>query len=441
MFGGKEGRQTASSVPAPITLDSASDEEPEIEETQLATRPVFPDWVMPGTSLYEGLVKPVVESSSKYPELVFMPGVVMLLNAIAGHVYIKSHRFMPTLYLGIIAPYGQFFKSSSMEIAQRYFGPGLVDTAKRHVAHMSEPSQGKTMIATIGSTEGLGVAMNNVNATKAVLYFDELSKFVNKAGIEHSSFGDDMLTFYESGEFGNTIKAKKESFTFPAGTYCFSWMWATTDRAFPRLWAKLDNISTGLNDRLFFLLTPEKPREATFFSDPMLDEGAKRTKVLIDKAIRQGVYDFEDYPAAQAKLKTITDPRSIGLVERLALYFAIDLGLDVIDGECLDRAIALVNYRKATLAYLDPIEAESRQGRLQQEITRELRRNGGKMPYRRLTRDLHADRKGTYFWKDSIKGLELEGVIAVREAKPGKGSDQRPKMVYLLKDSDWGSQA
>jgi hypothetical protein len=433
LFSGQETQHTA---PALIASMPEANDEPEIEESELATRPVFPAWVMTGTSLFEGLVKPVVETSSKYPELVFMPGVVMLLNAVASQVHIKGHHFMPTLNLGLITPYGQYFKSSSMEIAQKYFGPGLVDTSKRHFAHMNELAQGKTMIASIGSSEGFGLAMQSINATKAVLYFDELSKFVDKSGIENSSFGADLLTFYESGEFGNVIKKKKESFTFQAGTYCFSWMWGTTDRAFPRLWSKLDNISSGLNDRMFFLLAPEKPRDAGFFTEPVLIEGAKRTKELLTKATQQSVYDYEDYASAQEKIKAFKDPRSIGLVERLALYFAIDLGLDSIDSECLDRAVALVKYRNSTLAFLDPIEAETRQGQLQQEITRELRRNGGKMPYRQLERDLHAARKGTGFWSDSFKGLELAGVIAYRPAKKGRASEQRPAMVYLLKQED-----
>jgi len=88
------------------------------------------------------------------------------------------------------------------------------------------------------------------------------------------------------------------------------------------------------------------------------------------------------------------------------------------------------------MAYLDPIEADTFQGKIQQEITRELRRNGGKMPYRELYRELHGERLGTGVWANAFDGLVGNGTLAVRAAIPGKGPTQRPKMVYLLRQED-----
>jgi hypothetical protein len=406
--------------------------EQDVDDTALAPRPVFPRWVMEGTSLYEGLAKPAATVSSKYPGMIFMPAVLMMMNYLSNQVRRKNCPHVSNMYLGIISPYGKFFKSSSCELAHEYFK--FMGLSERYRPSMKN-AEGKIVITGVGSTEGLGINMQRVNARKAILYYDELGKFMAKAKIENSSFVDDLLTIYESGDFTNNVKSAAHSFLHEAGTYCFSWMWCTTDRAFPQHWAKLSGNTSGLNDRMFFLLSPEEPKKAGVYQQPDFGPGAARTKQLIDKAVQQGVYDYEDYQFIQTAVDGL-DPRSIGLVENLALYFAVDLGLDEIDSDCIERAKALVEYRNGVLAYLDPIEAETLQGRLQQEIIRELRRNGGKMPYRELCRNLHANRKGTRFWNDSIVGLAQDGQIALGSAAHGRGPEQQPRLVYLLRQDD-----
>src|SRR5439155_8420518 len=140
---------------------------------------------------------------------------------------------------------------------------------------------------------------------------------------------------------------------------------------------KLANISSGLNDRMFFVLAPEQPKEAGMYVEADLAPGALATAKLIHKAIQQGTYDYENYLYAQSKFRGL-DARGLAAAERLAVYFAVDLGESTITDECVDRARALADYRRAVLAYLHPVEAETLQGKIQRQITRELRRNGGK---------------------------------------------------------------
>ena len=424
-----ELNQTTAAAPAA----SAEDVEPEIEDSQIAVRPRFPHWVMAGTSLMKGLVEPACENSSKYPELVFVPAVQLYLNALALHVKLKSTpRMVPNMFVGVIAPYGQYFKSTCCELGHEYFQMmGVARPLSRDVKN----AEGRIVITNIGSTEGLGKAMHNANGKKCILYYDELGKVAGKVGIENSSFGEDLLTMYEAGFFGNLVKDTKSNYVFEPKTYCFGWQWCTTDRMFAKHWAKLPSISGGLNDRMFFLLAPEEPRPSVPYIEPDFKEGAAETHRLIIKATNQGTYEYEDRVYMAAKFKGL-DARGLAMAEKLALYFAVDLGLDEIDNECVDRARVLADYRRDVLAYLDPIEAETTQGRDQQQITRELRRNGGKMPYRDLYRDMHANRLGSSRWKFAVDGLIQEGQIAVRAAKAGKGDSQRPKMVYLLKQTD-----
>jgi hypothetical protein len=414
--------------------EEAALQEPEIEDCQLIKRPVFPSWVMRGTSLYENLVAPAVANSSKHAELIWMPAVQLFLNSIATRVHLQGRiTFTPNLFLGVISPYGKFFKSSSCELAQSYFQ--VMDLADKYSPNLKNVQE-KVIISSSGSSEGFGLSMKGLNARHAILYYPELAKFISKAGIEHSSFADDILNLYEAEDYGNLIKSAKQSFQFSAGSYCFGWCWCTTDRKFPGLWARLSNADSGLNDRMFFLLSPETPREAGLYQEPNL-LGAAHTQGLIHQAIAQAVFDYEDRRLVDKVVRGM-NPRSIGLVEKFALYFAMDTGSNVIDADHVERAKALADYEDQVQKYLDPIEAETVLGRVQQEMTRELRFNGGKMTYRDFSRNLHAERKGTEQWKVAVRGLIENGTIAIRDAKYDKGNLAKGshRMVYLLKQVD-----
>jgi hypothetical protein len=412
--------------------EQAAIAEPEIDQSESAPYPVFPRWVIGGTSIGDGLVKPVVESSDKYPELVFMPAVVMFLNSIAGKVHIKYKPFMPSIFLGIIGPYGSFYKSTCCEIAQNYFiDMGLAT----HYNPGLKGADGKTVIMSPGSTEGFGIEMQRLNAKNALIYFDELGVFISKANIETSSFTDNMLSFYESRKFSNTIKARKESFAFEAQSYCFSWMWCTTDRKFAGLWAKLPSDSSGLNDRMFFLLTPQEPKKAGLYTQPNVYSGMQKTRARVEAAIAKGQYEYDFFSFIDERVQGL-EAREIALLERLVLYFSIDLGYDNLDMDAVERAYALVQYARQAKAYLAPVEAETQLGRLQKLIIRELRREGGKMKYRELYKNLDASGKGTDFWDKAVKGLTSAGIIQYKQAVKGKGPTQSPAMVYLLKQED-----
>lgn len=372
-----------------------------------ATRPRFPYWVITGTTIGTGLVDPVVNTSSKHAEFLFLPAVQIMMNYLAGNVRIAFQEAKLNMFVGLISPYGQYFKSSSCSLAREYFKlVGVSNTYTR----ATKNAEGRVLIIQAGSAEGFGKSVAGVNGKKAILYNDELGKFAAKAGIESASFAQDVLSWYESDEFGNNIKSSKDSYSFEAGTYCFGWQWCTTDRGFNRHWPKLAGISSGLEDRMFFVISPEKPKPAAGFHDPVFTEASVETRKAIDEAITKGVYEFECKEEAQ-KYADGLDPRAMGLYYKLALYFAIDLKKGEIDAECLERAKAMVLYRNQAAAFLAPIEADNQAGRLQKEIVRELRQNGGRMKYRELCRALDYTRYGMDMWTQSYKSIAREGII------------------------------
>jgi hypothetical protein len=124
------------------------------------------------------------------------------------------------------------------------------------------------------------------------------------------------------------------------------------------------------------------------------------------------------------------NPRTMQMLFALSLYFAIDLKREKIDSDCLARAKQLTDFRDQSIKFLAPIEADNEQGRMQQEIIRELRQNKGKMKYRDLCKELHAERFGTDRWRAGYKGLITEGRITEFDEKTKSG--QKAKMVALL---------
>ena len=404
-----------------------------LDTSEVCARPVFPKWVMEGTSIFENLVKPAVEHSSKHAEFIFMPAVQAMMNYLSHKVTVELHQTPNlNLFIGLISPYGKFFKSSSCQLAHDYMRmAGLLTDSTRELKN----SEGKVVIEQAGSAEGFMLGMQKLNAKCAVMFNDELGKLVSKAGIEGSSFSSDLLSWYGSAYVGNKVKNERQNFAFGAGSYTFGWLWCTTDRNFNHYWPKLAGISSGIQDRMFFLVSPEKPRPLSpSYRDPDLS-GAKRTRELIDRAVTQGKFKLDD-PLFEQHIAGLDDPRSLDLVKKLALYFAIDLGLGVIDEDCVERARALVDYRNQAAKFLQPIEAENAEGRLMQEIRREIRQHGGIMSHRELCRNMNADRAGRT-WDLAYRLLKDAGTQAIvefyAEQTPGK---RKTRMVAIKIDDD-----
>jgi len=387
--------------------------------------PVFPRWVMKGTSLYDGLVEPVCSKNSRYPEYMFMPGVAIMLNYIGTKVRIQYKNLVPSWFMVCIGRKGRVIKSSSMNDTIEYLHhAGIVDSGNRAVRN----AEGKSLTFTPGSAEGLGLEMTRTNCKNAVMVYDELSMLTSKAGIEGSSLGQALLSLSESGQFSNTIKNGKQSYNFDAGTYCASLIACTTDKNFHQHWSKLSGDSSGLDERFFFLYQPETlmPLTPQIYVDTK--DAATLTTQRIYKAVQQTTYRITDSTPLEEKINKLGN-RVEGRAEKLALYFAIDLGRDEIDEECIERALAICDYEIAAKKYLKTFESTTAEGMLQNEIIQLLQRNGGKVTDRELGRAMHPERHGTTLWFKVYSGLIRNGWTV----ETGTGTKGDPKMLVLMR--------
>lgn len=410
---------TQQAAPAPPPPPDELEELPVFDEYSY---PKFPHWVMEGTSLYENYVKPVCEQNSRIDYFMWLPAMVMLLNYVGPKIKIKEafglRPFKGSIYMVLIGKKGKTNKSSSVVDGMNYFNYiGLLS----HAGRDTKNAESRILSWTSGSTEGLGISMQRTQCKNALLWYDELSMLVQKAGIDNSSLNSNLLTMYESGKFENSVKSTKESFSLDPDTYCTSLIAATTDKKFAELWSRLAGSDTGLDDRFMFVLQPDplpQPRLQNFVNTVL---GSVQTKQLIDKVVAKGEIAFEDREHPQLQALAMIENRYANRAEKWALALAIDLGLDEIDGECIERACKIVEYEIAVKQYLNSYEATTKEGQLQQSIRRELEMHKGRMAKRELYRDLNADRHGTTLWNQAYIGLIKNGFI--REEGTGKRGD------------------
>jgi hypothetical protein len=238
-----------------------------------------------------------------------------------------------------------------------------------------------------------------------------------------------LLLMYEAKNFAN--QTKKDSYNIAADTYCTSLIACTTDKKFAELWSRLAGSDTGLDDRFFFVLQPENLPEKSLQTHINTMMGSVETKKLIDKALQQSVFDFEDTTRLKDFMVQVGN-RDVVRAEKWALALAVDLGLDVIDGECVERAIDIVKYESTVKKFLQSYEATTREGQIQLEVRRTLEQRKGRMEKRELWRIVNYDRHGTSLWNQAWKGLLGAGIIR----EEGAGTKGSPLFVQLLQKRD-----
>lgn len=394
--------------------------------------PVFPRWVMEGTSIYDNFVKPYCDKNSRIPEFMWLPAAVIMMNYFGNKVTVWGKEVYTNFYVLMIGEAGRTNKSSSVKDALRYLQfAGITQYAGRDTKN----AEGKTLVWSAGSPEGLGIDMERTNCKNAILFYDELSQLVSKANIDCSSLNSALLTMYESSWFSNTIKARKDAFAMPPGSYTASVIACTTDAKFDDLWSRLAGRDTGLDDRFFFLLQPEKLEKIIPMQRIDFAPGALKTRQIIDAAVQRGTFNFVD----TSPLEEIAEKhgnRTELRAEKWALYFAIDQGFDEINEYCVDRAVAITKYEIETKQYLQMFEARNEESQIQQLVMKHLRMNGGKMPKRALEKKIHPSRYGTSRWNIAYGSMIKYGYI--REV--GDGTRSNSIYVEYLRPIDGGDE-
>lgn len=407
--------------------------EEEIPQFEAEKYPEFPSWVMSGTSVFRNFVEPVCQHNSRIPYFMWLPAEALLMNYIGTKIKLKgpfgSSSFNGSMYMVLTGKRGETNKSSSVDDAFNYFHyAGVLSHASRDIKN----AEGRSLVWTAGSAEGLGIEMQKTNCKNVVLYYDELLQLVKKAGIDGSTMNSNLLTMYESKKYENTVKHSKEKYSIDPGTYCASLIACCTDTSFDELWSKMAANDTGLNDRFFFIMQPETLPEKRLKVDVNTIESSQETRKLIDKAIAQGSFEIENTLNSNLQSLVSRGNRYVERAIKWAVAIAVDLGLSIVDDECIDRGVAIVEYEMAVKIYQKSYEAVTREGELQLRIRSKLESSGGSLPSRKLMQVCHAERYGTTAWNQAFYGLQKNGII--REIGTGKLGDPKITQVLIKRD-------
>jgi hypothetical protein len=392
--------------------------------------PVFPRHVMFGTSIYEGFARPYCEVNSRIDYFMWMPAAAMMMNYLGTKVSAELTSWKPSFYLVLIGQKGRANKSSSIKDAMRYLEFASVLS---YYSKNIKNADGKSLVWEAGSPEGLGTDMQRTNCKNAILFYDELSALVSKSRIEGSGMNSALLKMYESNNFANSVKTKKDAFNVDPGTYCSTLITATTDRKFAELWSGLAGEDTGLNDRFTWVLQPKTLPDLKLEQVVNYNEAALATRRLMDRAVQKQTYKFFDKTPLQRILEVYNNRTAIR-AEKWALYFAIDMGLDEIDEDCVYRGIELVKYEEAVKEYLMTFEAKNDESAIQQGVVRLLKKNAGKMEKRDVERALNANKYGLSIWNKAYYTLVNSGYIV----EEGKGVKGDPRTVRMTRDMVFG---
>lgn len=415
----------------PIIPPDAEPEEELVYKT--IEYPIFPRHVMFGTSLYDGFVKLYCGVSSRIDYFMWVPAAALMLNYLGTKVGVELAGWsMPSLYLILIGQKGRANKSSSIKDAMKYLEfAGMLQMYSKS----TKAAEGRTLVWEAGSPEGLGTDMQRTNCKNAVLFYDELSALVSKARIDGSGMNSALLKMYESSNFGNSIKTKKDTFEIKPDSYCTTLITATTDKKFTELWSGLAGEDTGLNDRFTWVLQPKSLPELKLPKSINYALAAAETKKLVDRAVTKKTYSFFDTTPLQ-RIMEVYGTRTEIRAEKWALYFAIDMGLDEIDEDCVARGIEMVKYEEAVKDYLMTFEAKNDESRIQQGVIRLLKKNEGTMVKREVERTLSANTYGLSIWNRAY-GMLLTNGYVVEEGMGVKGD---PRKIRLIRDMTFGDK-
>jgi hypothetical protein len=428
--GQQQGHTITLSQPSQPSQPAANEVAEDAPQLELIEYPLFPRHVMFDTSIYNGFVKPYCEMNERIDYFMWMPAAAMMMNYLGTKVSVPFSSWKPSFFIVLIGKAARTHKSSCIKDALEYFK--YASTLAMYSKNIKN-ADSKSVVWEAGSPEGLGTDMMRINCKNAILVYDELSGLVGKARIDCSGMATALLKLYDSNNFSNSIKAKKDTFSVDPGSYCATLITSTTDRKFTELWSQLAGEDTGLNDRFTWVLEPKVLPEKKLEHMVNYNDAALVTRRVMDVAVQKSKFEFFDKTPLQRTLLKY-GPRQVARAEKWALYFAIDLGLDEIDEDCVARGIELVAYEEAVKDYLLTFEAKNDESAIQQGTVRLLKKNHGLLEKREIVRALNANKYGGTVWDRAYNWLVNSGHVV----EYGKGIKGDPRMVKLLRDMSFG---
>jgi hypothetical protein len=280
----------------------------------------------------------------------------------------------------------------------------------------------------VGSAEGLAEWLAKHPPT--LLLYDEAKVFVSKAIIESSVLLPCVNTLFESNRFHSHTKG--HSIKVDSGY--LSILAASTTDTFQRMWTPAFT-DIGFLNRLW--LVPGKAERR--FSIPKCIPEERKSKlkeklVSLVNAIPKTLRSLEITPEAygifndwynNVTRSSIFTKRLDTYGHRLMVLFCANENKAKVTPDITERVVSLLEWQYKVRKEYDPIDAEGKVARVEQNIRRVL--NSGPLRKRDLQRKVHYDRYGLFIFNAALQNLLEEREVAY---------DHKSKVYRKAQDDD-----
>jgi putative DNA primase/helicase len=225
------------------------------------------------------------------------------------------------------------------------------------------------------SAEGIGKIFNSTN--KVLLYYDEFKVFVEKSNIKNSTLLPAVNTLFESKRYEN--RTAKDPIVIENAL--LSLLAASTVDTFSNMF-KPKFLHIGFNNRLFLVpgdsdkcisLPPLIPKEKKEY----LYHRLRQRLQLIDSnpeisLTKEATEKWDEFYKKWKSSKSIFKKRIDTYGLRLMPLLAINDMKTCVDLETIEKAISILDWQHNVRRIYDPIDVESRVGKMEEKIRRQL---------------------------------------------------------------------
>jgi hypothetical protein len=369
-------------------------------------RDLIVDWpqsVMTGAAAkYAKAMATALEPSENF---LFMAYLTVLGHVAANRIRLESElNIAPRLYTVLLGESADARKSTAITKTLDFF----IDTL---------PLGTLNTVLGAGSAEGLARAFSSNNSVLMVI--DELKALIQKMKIESSVLLPFVCTLFDSARFQSLTKT--HSIKIENGALAL--LAASTLDSYQHMFTQ-QFTDIGLLNRLFVVIGNSDRKFPVPIQLPAevyaeLQMELRRVISLVDRLNRIGgtPYVMPITPMARkifadwyfSQENSIFDKRIDTFGHRLMLLIALNDESDMVTESAARKTVALLRYQVRARRQADPIDADSKIAKLEENIRRVL--EGNPLSKERLAQRCNKRRVGIWIWNQSLSNLIKSGEV------------------------------
>ena len=397
-------------------VKNQTDQESEPQAVQRNTEPSGISINFPFDAV-SGFIKEYADTYSKYFESPYEFWVfnvaVYLGSLIVGRVRLEtSLKTEPRLYVACIGESGVTRKSEAARQTYSFFEE-LIRVGKIGVC------QG------VGSANGLARFLKEHPC--GILQIDEMRTIMQKTDIKGSVLLETLTSLFDGNYYSNYTKDEAMSIKDAS----LSFIGCTTIKVWEDMF-NAPSVGTGLVNRFWIvpgqtdkvIVRPNIPEEET---SKLMDKLTKIQQIFPDDQTTtlhmendaEELWNkwYLEYRTTKTDSDTATRLDTYG--DRLMMILCVSEGKTTIDADLVKRVISLLEWQKNVRVLHQPKDFDNTIAKVEDKVRKAgMEKKGWK--YSELYSKLHIERYGLSYFRQSLKNLEIAGVLTVGSEKAKK---------------------